>query len=107
MIEAKNIHKSFEGHPVLNGVNLRIEKGETMVIIGQSGGGKSVFLKNIVGILKPDEGEIWVDGLNITEMDNNTLNKGVRRKFGMLFQGAALFDSLTVGENVSFALRHL
>ena len=105
MIEAKNIHKSFEGHPVLNGVNLRIEKGETMVIIGQSGGGKSVFLKNIVGILKPDEGEIWVDGLNITEMDNNTLNKGVRRKFGMLFQGAALFDSLTVGENVSFALR--
>ena len=104
MIEIKGLHKSFGGNPVLNGVNLNIQKGETMVIIGQSGGGKSVLLKHIVGILKPDEGEVWVDGVNITNMDNNALNK-VRCRFGMLFQGAALFDSLTVGENVSFALK--
>lgn len=104
MIEIKNIYKSFGGHPVLNGVNLRIEKGETMVVIGQSGGGKSVLLKHIVGILKPDEGEIWVDGVDITKLSNHALNM-MRRRFGMLFQGAALFDSLTVGENVSFALR--
>jgi len=104
MIEIKSLHKSFGGQPVLNGVNLNIQKGETMVVIGQSGGGKSVLLKHIVGILKPDEGEIWVDNMNITNMDNNALNK-VRCRFGMLFQGAALFDSLTVGENVSFALK--
>jgi phospholipid/cholesterol/gamma-HCH transport system ATP-binding protein len=105
VIEVKNLHKSFAGHPVLNGVNLKIEKGETLVIIGQSGGGKSVLLKHIVGILKPDEGEILIDGADISKLDNNNLNNNVRRRFGMLFQGAALFDSLTVGENVSFALR--
>lgn len=104
MIEIKNLYKSFGGHPVLNGINLRIEKGETMVIIGQSGGGKSVLLKHIVGILRPDEGEVLVDSVDITKLHNNDLNK-IRRRFGMLFQGAALFDSLTVGENVSFALR--
>lgn len=103
MIQIKNLHKSFGGHPVLNGVNLEIEKGETMVVIGQSGVGKSVLLKHIMGIIKPDQGEIQVDGVNIATLDMNALNK-VRRRFGMLFQGAALFDSLTVGENVSFAL---
>lgn len=104
MISIRNLHKSFGGHPVLNGVNLDIERGETMVIIGQSGGGKSVLLKHMVGILKPDRGEVLVDGIDITKLDNHALNK-VRRRFGMLFQGAALFDSMTVGENVSFALR--
>ncbi len=104
MIEIKAVHKSFAGHPVLNGVNLSIEKGETMVIIGQSGGGKSVLLKHIVGILKPDEGEIRVNGVDISRLSSHDLNM-MRRRFGMLFQGAALFDSLTVGENVSFALR--
>lgn len=104
MIEIKDLHKSFGGHPVLNGVNLKIEKGETMVIIGQSGGGKSVLLKHIVGILRPDEGKVCIDGMDITTLENHALNK-VRQRLGMLFQGAALFDSLTVGENVSFALR--
>lgn len=104
MIDIKNLYKSFGGHPVLNGVNLKIEKGETMVIIGQSGGGKSVLLKHIVGIMKPDEGEIFVEGVDVTKLDNSRLNK-IRQRFGMLFQGAALFDSLSVGENVSFALR--
>lgn len=104
MIEIRNLYKSFGGHPVLNGVNLKIEKGETMVVIGQSGGGKSVLLKHIVGILKPDEGEVLVGGLDIAKLNNDELNN-VRRRFGMLFQGAALFDSMTVGENVSFALR--
>ena len=75
-----------------------------MVIIGQSGGGKSVLLKHMVGILKPDGGAVWVDGVDISKLDNEELNK-VRRRFGMLFQGGALFDSLTVGENVSFSLR--
>lgn len=104
MIEVKDLYKSFGGHPVLNGVTLKMERGETMVIIGQSGGGKSVLLKHMVGILKPDRGEVWVDGLDISRLEKEELNK-VRRRFGMLFQGGALFDSLTVGENVGFALR--
>jgi len=103
MIRIVNLHKSFGENKVLQGVNLEIEKGETMVIIGQSGSGKSVLLKQLIGILKPDRGEIYVDGVEITRLREDELQQ-VTKKFGMLFQGAALFDSLTVGQNVSFGL---
>lgn len=103
MIEIINLCKSFEDHAVLDDLNMNIEKGETMVIIGRSGCGKSVMLKHIIGILKPDSGQVIIDGVDITRLDQRELND-FRMKFGMLFQGAALFDSLTVGENVGFAL---
>ena len=103
MIEIINLCKSFEDHLVLDNLNLNINKGETMVIIGRSGCGKSVLLKHIIGILKPDSGQVIIDGADITDLDHRELNN-VRMKFGMLFQGAALFDSLNVGGNVGFAL---
>jgi len=104
MIEARDVHKSFGSQPVLNGVSLRIERGESVVIIGRSGGGKSVLLKMLIGLLRPDTGDIFIDGQNIAPMTERQLLQ-VRHKFGMLFQGAALFDSMTVAENVGFALR--
>jgi phospholipid/cholesterol/gamma-HCH transport system ATP-binding protein len=104
MIELKDITKSFRNKPVLRGVSLDVQTGETLVIIGRSGSGKSVILKHIIGLLKPDSGSVWVDGEDITQMSIRDLY-AVRSKFGMLFQGAALFDSMTVGENVSLALR--
>lgn len=103
MIEIVDLHKSLGGQDVLRGVNLEVDKGETRVIIGQSGSGKSVLIKHLIGILKPDRGEIYVDGVEITRLREDELQK-VTRKFGMLFQSAALFDSLTVGENVGFGL---
>ncbi|MEA3328683.1 MAG: ABC transporter ATP-binding protein [Candidatus Omnitrophota bacterium] len=103
MIEIKNLTKSLQGHKVLDRLNLTVQTGETMVIIGRSGVGKSVLLKHIIGILKPDSGQILIDGQDITTLEGRELNK-IRLKFGMLFQGAALFDSLTVGENVGFPL---
>jgi len=103
MIEIVDLHKSLGGQDVLRGVNLEVDKGETRVIIGQSGSGKSVLIKHLIGILKPDRGEIYVDGVEITRLREDELQK-VTRKFGMLFQGAALFDSLTVGDNVGFGL---
>jgi len=103
MIKIVDLHKSFGTKPVLRGVDLEIETGETMVVIGQSGSGKSVLLKHLIGILKPDKGEIFIDGLEITRLREEELQR-ITRKFGMLFQAAALFDSLTVGENVSFGL---
>lgn len=103
MIEIDNLHKSFGNNTVLNGVNLIIEKGETLVIIGRSGCGKSVLIKHIVGLLKPDAGFVKVEGKIVSELSNNDLYK-LRRKFGFLFQGAALFDSMTVEENVSMPL---
>jgi len=106
MITIKNVHKSFGDNRVLRGVNLGIEEGETVTIIGGSGCGKSVLLKHIVGLLKPDAGEIEVDGREITRLEMKGLAE-VQKKFGVLFQGAALFDSLTVGENVAFGLRML
>jgi len=106
MIRIKNLHKSFGNNKVLRGVNLEIEEGETITIIGGSGCGKSVLLKHIVGLLKPEAGEIEVDGQEITGLGMEEL-AGVQKKFGMLFQGAALFDSLTVGENIAFGLRML
>ncbi len=104
MIEARNLIKSFGAQRVLDGVNLRIEQGESVVIIGRSGGGKSVLLKHLVALLPPDSGEVIIDGENIVGMTERRLLE-VRHKFGMLFQGAALFDSMTVAENVGFALR--
>ena len=103
MIEIINVCKSFDGHKVLDNLNLNIRDGETTVIIGRSGCGKSVLLKHIIGILRPDSGHVLIDGKDITRMDEKELNE-VRMKFGMLFQGAALFDSLTILENVGFAM---
>ncbi|HEY2081972.1 MAG TPA: ABC transporter ATP-binding protein [Verrucomicrobiae bacterium] len=104
MIEVRNLQKSFGAQKILNGVSLRIETGESVVIIGRSGGGKSVLLKHMVGLLQPDSGEVLIDGENIEPMNERELLR-VRSKFGMLFQGAALFDSMTVAENVGFAFR--
>ncbi len=104
MIEVRDLKKSFGAHPVLDGVSLQIEKGESVVIIGRSGGGKSVLLKHLIGLLKPDAGEVLIGGENIVPMNERQLLR-VRRKFGMLFQSAALFDSMTVAENVGFAFR--
>ncbi len=103
MIKIKNLCKSFGEHLVLNNLNLDIKRGETMVIIGRSGCGKSVLLKHIVRILNPDSGEIFINGENIINLDRKKLSE-LRMKIGVLFQGGALFDSLTVGENVGFLL---
>jgi phospholipid/cholesterol/gamma-HCH transport system ATP-binding protein len=104
MIEVRDLKKSFGAQRVLDGVNFRIEKGEAVTIIGASGGGKSVLLKHIVGLTRPDAGQVLIDNEDITRMKERPLIR-VRRKFGMLFQSAALFDSLTVSENVGFAFR--
>ena len=103
MIETRALKKSFGPQCILDGVDLRIESGESVVIIGRSGGGKSVLLKHLIGLLQPDSGEVLVDGENISRMDERQLLR-VREKFGMVFQGAALFDSMTVAENVAFPL---
>lgn len=103
MIEIVNLCKSFEDHVVLDNLNLTIKDGETIVIIGRSGCGKSVLLKHIIGIMKPDSGQVVIDGQDVTKLNGKELNE-LRMKFGMLFQGAALFDSLSVGGNVGFAL---
>ncbi|MGD0615588.1 MAG: ABC transporter ATP-binding protein [Verrucomicrobiota bacterium] len=105
MIEVRDLKKSFGQQRVLDGVSFRIETGESVVIIGRSGGGKSVLLKHLIGLLKPDAGQVLIDGEDIVPMDERALLR-VRSKFGMLFQGAALFDSMTVAENVAFAFRH-
>ena len=103
MIEILDLHKSFGGHRVLCGTNLKIETGETMVIIGRSGCGKSVLLKHIIGLMTPDSGKILIDGVNVFDVGNDEINH-FRMQIGMLFQGAALFDSLAVRENVGFSL---
>jgi phospholipid/cholesterol/gamma-HCH transport system ATP-binding protein len=103
MILIVDLHKTFRGKKVLRGLNLDIKKGETVVVIGQSGSGKSVLIKHIIGIIKPDKGEIFIDGTEICCLTEDEFYK-LRRRFGMLFQGAALFDSLTVGQNVAFGL---
>jgi len=104
MIEIKDVHKEFGDNQVLRGVDLTINKGETMVIIGRSGCGKSVLLKLIIGLMKPDQGRILVNGDEITSLNDNQLNQ-LRQKFGMLFQASALFDSMTVDGNVGLGLR--
>jgi phospholipid/cholesterol/gamma-HCH transport system ATP-binding protein len=103
MIHIIDLHKSFGEKRVLQGINLEVERGETLVIIGQSGSGKSILIKHLIGLIMPDRGEIYVDGVEITRLSEEERYK-VRRKFAMLFQGAALFDSLTVLQNVSFGL---
>jgi phospholipid/cholesterol/gamma-HCH transport system ATP-binding protein len=103
MIELKNIYKSFGANKVLEDLNLTINTGESMVIIGRSGCGKSVLLKHIIGLMRPDAGEVVIDGTDITNLSSKELNE-MRMNFGMLFQGAALFDSLSVFENVGFQL---
>lgn len=104
MIEVRDLKKSFGPQVILDGVSFGIEKGEALVIIGRSGGGKSVLLKHIIGLLQPDAGQVVIDGEDITRMNERELIR-VRRKFGMVFQGAALFDSMNVAENVAFAFR--
>ena len=104
MIELKNLQKAFGVQKVLRDVNLHIRRGETMVIIGTSGGGKSVILKHCVGLLQPDGGQVIVDGKVISNRDHIDV-KTIRKRMGMLFQGAALFDSMNVGENIKFAVR--
>jgi phospholipid/cholesterol/gamma-HCH transport system ATP-binding protein len=103
MIEIKNLHKKFKEKPVLRGIDLTINKGESIAIIGRSGCGKSVLIKHAVGLLLPDEGTVEVEGQNIAELSQKDLFK-LRQKFGFLFQGAALFDSMTVGENVALPI---
>ena len=103
MIELKSIYKSFEDKDVLEGINARFENGKTNLIIGQSGSGKTVLMKSIVGLLTPERGEILYDGRNFLNM-NKKEKKALRREMGMIFQSAALFDSLSVLENVMFPL---
>lgn len=103
MIEVKNIIKSFEGRTVLKNISAVFEDGKTNLIIGRSGSGKTVMIKNIIGLMMPDSGEILYDGRNLTGMGKKEL-KVLRREMGMLFQGSALFDSMTVLENVMFPL---
>ena len=96
MIKISGLKKAFGRKQVLDGVDLEIEKGKITVILGRSGEGKSVLLKHIIGLLRPDEGQIFLDGQEISSMSERDFNE-VRKRFGMLFQGAALFDSMTVG----------
>src|SRR5881398_1867911 len=104
MIQLKDVHKSFGPKTVLDGFTLDVPEGETTVIIGYSGTGKSVAIKHIVGLLEPDEGEVWVDGVNVPELSRRELY-ALRARIGYVFQFAALFDSYTIGENVSMGLR--
>ena len=104
MIQLRGVSKRLGSKQVLDGLDLEIPAGITMVILGRSGSGKSVLLKHIIGLMKPDEGSIEIEGEDIAHMDEAELNR-VRKRFGMLFQGAALFDSLTVGENVALPMR--
>jgi len=104
MIQIVNLHKMFGEHKVLTGINLTIPEGKTCVILGGSGSGKTVLMKHMIGLLKPDEGQVIVDGEDLVPLGDARLEQ-IRRKFGMVFQAAALFDSMTVYENVAFPLR--
>ena len=104
-IRVVNLCKSFGENQVLRGMDLEVRRGESMVVIGGSGSGKTVLIKCIIGLIQPDEGEIYVDGVEITSLNEKKMNE-VRKKFGMLFQWGALFDSMTVWENVGFGLQH-
>jgi phospholipid/cholesterol/gamma-HCH transport system ATP-binding protein len=106
MIAVVNIRKTINGQEILKGVNLEIPTGETTAIIGRSGGGKTILLRHLVGLIKPDSGSIYVNDKDITKLNGKDLNS-IKSRFGMLFQNAALFDSLTVFDNVAFPLREL
>src|SRR5574341_647443 len=103
MIEVVDLWKSFGENDVLKGINLTIPRGKTYVVLGGSGSGKTVLMKHVIGLFKPDRGHVSIDGTNISALDGKPLNEA-RRVFGMVFQGAALFDSMTVFENVAFPL---
>lgn len=104
MIQVVDVQRSFGKQQVLKGVNLRVPRGEILVIIGQSGSGKSVLLRLLIGLLRPNQGQVIIDGTDITQLSGRQLDR-VRERFGVLFQGGALFDSMTVFENVAFPLR--
>ena len=104
MIRVHALHKRFGSQPVLRGVDLDIATGEIMVVIGRSGGGKSVLLKHLIGLLRPDSGTVAVDGTEITRLRGGDLDR-VRERYGVVFQGGALFDSMSVADNVAFPLR--
>jgi phospholipid/cholesterol/gamma-HCH transport system ATP-binding protein len=104
LITLRDVHKSFRGNPVLRGLSLDVKSGETLCVIGGSGCGKTVMLKLVIGLLRPDEGHVFFDGQDLAEVAPRELAK-LRTRIGMVFQGSALFDSLTVGENVAFPLR--
>ncbi|AFE09425.1 ABC transporter ATP-binding protein [Corallococcus coralloides DSM 2259] len=104
MIDIVDLHKTFAGNKVLTGINLTVPAGSTCVILGGSGSGKTVLMKHMIGLLKPDSGKVIIDGQDIVPMSVEGLQQ-VRRSFGMVFQAAALFDSMTVFENVAFPLR--
>jgi phospholipid/cholesterol/gamma-HCH transport system ATP-binding protein len=104
MIAVRDLHKAIADQQILRGVELDVPVGETLVIIGRSGGGKSVLLKHLIGLMQPDTGEIWVAGKNIIGMTERQLT-AIRQKVGILFQSGALFDSMTVEENIAFPLR--
>jgi len=105
LISIEGLRKSFGTAKVLRGASLSVSSGESMVVIGGSGTGKSVLIKHVIGLLRPDEGKVIVKGAVISELDRSDLNE-LRRSMGMLFQQAALFDSMTVGDNIAFELRH-
>ncbi len=104
MIEVRDLHKSFGDHRVLDGISLEVARGTTFVVLGGSGSGKTVLMKHVIGLLKPDSGTVFVDGIEIPKLRGRELTEA-RRMFGMVFQGAALFDSMTVYDNVAFPLR--
>lgn len=103
-IRIKNLHQAFGDQEVLCGVDLEVFRGETLVILGTSGGGKSVLVKHLPGLMSPTQGEIWVNGVEITKLRERELGP-IRHQIGMMFQGGALFDSFTVFENIAFPLR--
>ncbi|PYK67126.1 MAG: ABC transporter ATP-binding protein, partial [Verrucomicrobia bacterium] len=103
MIAVRALAKRIGQQEILRGIDLEVATGETLAIIGRSGGGKSVLLKHLVGLMEPDTGEIWIQGQNIIGMNERQLGM-IRQKVGILFQGGALFDSMTVEENIAFPL---
>jgi phospholipid/cholesterol/gamma-HCH transport system ATP-binding protein len=104
MLAVRGLRKTIGTQEILRGVDLDVAHGETLAIIGRSGGGKSVLLKHLVGLMQPDAGELWIEGQNITGLNERQFG-AIRQKIGILFQGAALFDSMTVAENIAFPLR--
>jgi phospholipid/cholesterol/gamma-HCH transport system ATP-binding protein len=104
VIRVQGLYKRFGSQPVLRGLDLDIATGEIMVVIGRSGGGKSVLLKHLIGLLRPDAGTVAVDGTEITRLRGGELDR-VRERYGVVFQGGALFDSMSVSDNVAFPLR--
>ena len=103
-IEVRDLHKQFGEHVVLDGITLTVERGTTFVVLGGSGSGKTVLMKHVIGLLKPDSGTVLVEGIEIAKLTGWELTEA-RRMFGMVFQGAALFDSMTVYDNVAFPLK--